>query len=905
MSLNGPEASDYGLAIQAPQAASITPKALTETGLAVPASKVYDGTTTATVSGNAALQNSETPGTGTTVDGAPYTNDQVSISGSATGTYNTKDVATANKVTFGAIALSGAQATDYSLTVQGSRAATITPKTLTEAGLSVPASKVYDATTTATVNGTPALQTTEAAGTGTTADGAPYTNDTVSISGTPSGTYNSKDVATANKVTFGAMTLSGAQASNYSLALQAAQAATITAKTLTETGLSVPLSKIYDATTVATVNGSAALQAAEAPGAGTTSDGAPYSTDFVTIAGTALATYNSKDVPAATQAGFSGISLTGPQASDYSLAIQAAQAATIVPKTVMVMGLTPNNKVYDGTTAATFAGTAALLASEAPGTGSTADFAPYSIDTVSANGTIVGTFASPNVGSSIAVTVTGGTLAGAQAADYVFAADQETGLAANITPATLTYNAAAASRTYGAANPVLSGTVTGFVNGETQATATAGTLAFASGAVTTSVVGTYPISGSGLTAGNYVFTQAAVNANALTITTAPLSVTPNNKTRKYGAANPVLDGVVTGLVAGDVITGNFATTAAAASSVGPYTVTVASLNDAAGRISNYTVTNNTGTLTVQPADSQVGPVNIEFVANGNGTPQFTVTSTIGNASGSGGSAPNGNLIFNDCVGTTCAQIAKVALSGGSATTSTLTLASNSTPHVIQVTYDQSDPNFAGPAATAANVGAVAVLSPITTSAGAAIPVQTIPVLNPTAAANALTYINITCEVESGGFPVSNTICTPSPTAVNGITPGSTFSLQVQIGTKGSTGAAQPAGQQSMNRMRGLEVLALSLPAIVFLPLGAPARLRRRLLGRRMVTWLGLGVLILSLLMSISCGGNGFGNPNSTLQPSTGASSATPVGSYLVQVTGTNSQSGQTTVIASIPLTVGF
>src|SRR4029077_19467674 len=96
--------------------------------------------------------------------------------------------------------------------------------------------------------------------------------------------------------------------------------------------------------------------------------------------------------------------------------------------------------------------------------------------------------------------------------------------------------------------------------------------------------------------------------------------------------------------------------------------------------------------------------------------------------------------------------------------------------------------------------AVAILSTISTSAGATVPVQTIPVLNPTASTSALSYTNITCEVESGGFPVSNTLCTPSPTTISSITPGATFSLQVQVATKGGSGSAQPAGLQATNRM---------------------------------------------------------------------------------------------------------
>jgi autotransporter-associated beta strand protein len=96
-------------------------------------------------------------------------------------------------------------------------------------------------------------------------------------------------------------------------------------------------------------------------------------------------------------------------------------------------------------------------------------------------------------------------------------------LSQTVTQATLTYVANPAFRLVGAANPTFSGTVTGFVNGETQAGATTGTLAFTTTATTSSPAGSYPIDGSGLLAANYTFVQAAANATALTITT---TVTP-------------------------------------------------------------------------------------------------------------------------------------------------------------------------------------------------------------------------------------------------------------------------------------------------------------------------------------------------------------------------------------------
>jgi hypothetical protein len=91
-----------------------------------------------------------------------------------------------------------------------------------------------------------------------------------------------------------------------------------------------------------------------------------------------------------------------------------------------------------------------------------------------------------------------------------------------IHPATLTITANAANRVYGTANPAFSGTVTGFVGTDTQASATIGTLSFTTVATPASDAGSYAINGSGLTAnyGNYTFVPAEGNAIALTITPA-------------------------------------------------------------------------------------------------------------------------------------------------------------------------------------------------------------------------------------------------------------------------------------------------------------------------------------------------------------------------------------------------
>ena len=90
-----------------------------------------------------------------------------------------------------------------------------------------------------------------------------------------------------------------------------------------------------------------------------------------------------------------------------------------------------------------------------------------------------------------------------------------------VTPALLVYTANPASRVFGADNPSFSGAVIGFVNGETQSSATSGALSFITPAQTSSPAGSYPIFGTGLSAPNYVFLQAATNLSALTITPPP------------------------------------------------------------------------------------------------------------------------------------------------------------------------------------------------------------------------------------------------------------------------------------------------------------------------------------------------------------------------------------------------
>ncbi len=166
-----------------------------------------------------------------------------------------------------------------------------------------------------------------------------------------------------------------------------------------------------------------------------------------------------------------------------------------------------------------------------------------------------GSVAAANVaGSPYAITAAnaiGGTF---DAANYLISyADG----ALTVNPATLTYLADPKSRLYGDANPALTGSVAGFQNGETLTGATTGTLAFTTAATATSNVGSYAITGSGLASinGNYIFTQAAANATALTVSPATLTYLADPASRLFGVPNPAYTGQVTGFKNGETVAG--------------------------------------------------------------------------------------------------------------------------------------------------------------------------------------------------------------------------------------------------------------------------------------------------------------------------------------------------------------
>ncbi len=183
----------------------------------------------------------------------------------------------------------------------------------------------------------------------------------------------------------------------------------------------------------------------------------------------------------------------------------------------------------------------------------------------------------------------------------------------NITPAALSVTADNTNRIYGAPNPAFTGGITGLAHGD-NITAT-----FGSSADTNTPPGIYPIIPAlvdpDAKLGNYTVTT---NPGTLTVTAAPLTVTANDTNRVYGAADPAFTGSLLGLVNGDNITATFTTTATIASPPGTYPITPV-LSDPDGKLGNYFVTTNSGTLTV------TSPPELSFTLGGGGGGLFTLS----------------------------------------------------------------------------------------------------------------------------------------------------------------------------------------------------------------------------------------------------------------------------------------
>ena len=344
--------------------------------------------------------------------------------------------------------------------------------------------KTYDGNTTATVGG---LQLS-----GVIAGDA--------VSPNAGGQFNNKQVGQNKPVALTSLTLSGADAANYEAQLpDFGVTATIRTKAVTiSNAADGPLgSKVYDGNTVApTVDGQRLAIAGLVAG------------DQVSASASG-GNFADKRAGSNKQVTLTGVALSGNDAGNYSVN-SATSRADITPLAISVVATTAADKVYDGGTAASAASVA--LAGVLEG------------DLVVGRGN--GQFVDKAVGAAKPLTIDGFSLSGSDAANYRLLPAAAANLSAAITPATLVYRADAATASTGSPLPPLSGRVSGLLGDDTLANATTGQLAFTTPATPTAEPGRYAITGSGLAAGNYVFSQAPANATALLLVPPPVVLPP-------------------------------------------------------------------------------------------------------------------------------------------------------------------------------------------------------------------------------------------------------------------------------------------------------------------------------------------------------------------------------------------
>jgi filamentous hemagglutinin family protein len=161
----------------------------------------------------------------------------------------------------------------------------------------------------------------------------------------------------------------------------------------------------------------------------------------------------------------------------------------------------------------------------------------------------------------------------------------------------LTVSANNLTTIYGGAVPAPTTTYSGFVNGNTVASLTSAATETLS-ATAQPVVGSYPITPSGVVDSNYLIVY---NPGLLIVNPATLTITASSPSKTYNSANPALTVGYSGFEYSDTVASlttaaTETTTAVAGSNVGTYPTTAAGAVASA----NYTIAYVAGTLTVNP-----------------------------------------------------------------------------------------------------------------------------------------------------------------------------------------------------------------------------------------------------------------------------------------------------------------
>ncbi|OBV40089.1 YDG domain-containing protein [Janthinobacterium psychrotolerans] len=619
-------ASNYSVSNPTGITASITPKALTISGVSA-ANKVYDSTTKASV-------------TGGTLSGL-VSGETLVLSG-LSGTFADKNAGTGKGVTVSGATLADGTglASNYTVGNPASVTANISQATISTVSNIVAGSKVYDANTKATVTNA-----------GATFAGM-VNGDVLTVSAT-SASFADKNAGSGKTVTASGLTLGGTDAGNYSLtATTGTGSGAITPKALTISGMSAT-SKVYDGSTKATLSGGSVsgLVGSETVGVNGLSasfdDKNAGTGKAVTVTGTTLVNGGN-----------------GGLASNYTISNPAGLVANITPKALTVTGMTAGNKVYDGSTAASLAG--GTLSGLVSG------------ETLLVSGGS-GVFADKNAGNGKAVTVSGVSIADGTGSASNYTVSNPTGVTGNITQKALSVTGAlAADKTYDGAldATITGGSLSGFVGTETVALASlAGAFAdknAGNGKAVSITGGTLASGSNGGLASNYSVgpasgLAASITQKALTVT----GVAAANKVYDSTTKASVTGGTLSGLVGSETLvlsglSGTFGDKNAGSGKT--VTVSGATLADGTGLASNYTVSNP---ASVTANISQATISTVSNIVAGSKVYDANTKATVTNAGATFAGMVNGDVLTVSATSSTFAD--KNAGSGKTVTASGLTL----------------------------------------------------------------------------------------------------------------------------------------------------------------------------------------------------------------------------------------
>ena len=422
----------------------------------------------------------------------------------------------------------------------------ITKAPLTITGLSG-LDKVYNGTISATASGTAVYS-------------GLVTGESFIVTGIPNYVFTDSLVGISKPIIVSGFDV---PSGNYSIT-QPSLSANINTKELTVTGL-IGANKIYDGTKVATVTGLAQLTGV-----------IDADTANVKLGGTAVYTFDSKNVANAIAINTTGFTKIGTASSNYTFT-QPTLSANITAKSLTISGTVVSNKEYDGTT--------------------TTSITPGSLVGVISPDVVLLTqlaaFTDKKAGIIKAMNWFN-TLSGADAMNYVVS---QPNISGTITPKLITFSGAiTANKIYdGNSKATISGgALVGVVTPDVVNLIQSGNFPDKNAGTNKAITSTSKIVGAD--SANYTLIQPTLLARD--IIPKSLTITADNKTKEYGRPNPLFTLSYNGFVTGESVS-NLATLpqvkvdADASTSVGDYYII-----PSGATASNYSFVYRNGILSI-------------------------------------------------------------------------------------------------------------------------------------------------------------------------------------------------------------------------------------------------------------------------------------------------------------------